>query len=125
MTRIRDRSQDAKNINKRKQIFKIFTSRVSSQFERIEMKIAIINNEEISMKIKRIIRQADSISRRERERKRSRDREQKRERKQERKRKQERDRAWVIRDRDRERDEAIETMKNDNDDEMKKVLAAK
>ncbi len=71
MTRTRDRFQDAKN--KRKQVFEVFTSRVSSQFERVEMKIAIINNEEISTKIKRIIRQADSISRRKRERKRERE----------------------------------------------------
>ncbi len=47
MTRTRDRSQDAKNINRRKQVFEVFTSRVSSQFERVEMKTAIINNEEI------------------------------------------------------------------------------
>jgi septal ring factor EnvC (AmiA/AmiB activator) len=117
MTRTRDRSQDAKNISRREQVFEVFTSRVSSQFERVEMKTAIINNEEISAKIERIIRQADSASKRERRR----DRE--RERKQEREREQERDRTRDTRDRDRERDE---TMKNENeDDEMKDVLAAK
>ncbi len=125
MTRTRDRSQDAKNINRREQVFEVFTSRVSSQFERVEMKTAIINNEEISTKIERIIRQTDSVSRRERERERSRDRKQEREREQRREREQERDRARDTRDRDRERDEAIETMRNDDDDEMKDVLAAK
>jgi hypothetical protein len=77
MTRTRDRSQDAKNISKRKHVFEVFTSRVSSQFQRVEIKIAIINNEEILTKIKRIIRQADSASRR--ERRRDREREQKQE----------------------------------------------
>ncbi len=120
MTRTRDRSQDAKN--RREQVFEVFTSRVSSQFERVEMKTAIINNEEISAKIERIIRQADSVSRRERKRERERSRE----------REQKRDRARDIRDRDRARgrDETMrnenETVRNENeDDEMKDVLAAK
>jgi hypothetical protein len=132
MRRTRDRSQDAKNINKRKQVFEVFTSRVSSQFERVEMKTAIINNEEISTKRERVIWQADLISRREQEW--EREREQAREQERERARAQEQeqgpDRSRNTRDRDRERDETIrneiETVKNENkDDKMKNVLAAK
>ncbi len=90
------------------------------------MKTAIINNEEISTKIERVIRQADSALKRERERERERGRGRAREQKQG----QERDRSRGTRDRDRERDETmkneIETMRNDDeDDEMKNVLAAK
>ncbi len=67
MTKTRDRFKNAKN--KQKQIFEVFTSRVSSQFKRVEMKTAIINNKEISTKIKRIIRQTNSISKCEQKRK--------------------------------------------------------
>ncbi len=127
ITKTRNRSQDAKNINKQEQVFEVFTSRISSQFERIEMKTAIINNEEISTKIERIIQQTNSVSKceRERERERSREREQEQEQERKRKRERERNRARDTRDRDRERDEAIETMRNNNDDEIKDVFAAK
>ncbi len=128
MTRTRDRFQNAKN--RRKQVFEVFTSRVSSQFERVEMKIVIINNKKISAKIERIIRQADSISRREREQ----EREQERERQE---REQERERTRDTRDRDRfrtvrnENEIAVKNenkiaVKNENEnDEIKDVLAAK
>ncbi len=65
ITRTRDRSQNAEN--RREQIFEFFIARESSQFERVEMKTAIFNNEEISAKIKRVIHRVDLVSDRERD----------------------------------------------------------
>jgi hypothetical protein len=132
MTKTRDCSQDAKNINKRKQVFEVFTSRVSSQFERVEMKTAIFNNEKISMKVERVIQQTNSISRRERERERQQERDQEsdrtrktRDRKRDRDRDQEKNQELnrTRESRDRERDQ---TMKSENENDlMKDVLVAK
>ncbi len=64
VTRSRERSQEAKN--KKSLTFEAFTTKESSQFERIEMKIS--NNEDISALMKRVIRRADSVSKRDRDR---------------------------------------------------------
>jgi hypothetical protein len=64
VTRSRERSQEAEN--RRSLAFETFTARESSQFERVEMKI--LNNEDISASMKRVIRRIDSVSKRDRDR---------------------------------------------------------
>ncbi len=70
VTRTRKRSQNVEN--KKIEIFDSFIAREFSQFERMTMKTAILNNEKISIDVKRVIHQANSVSKRRRERERER-----------------------------------------------------
>ncbi len=70
IARSRDRSQDAKNINRRQTAFETSINRESSQFERVKMKIALNNQKEMTSKIENVIHRADSAFERERERER-------------------------------------------------------
>ncbi len=53
----RDRSQDAKN--RRKQTFEISTNKLSSTFERIEMKMTTIHEENVVSRIQEVVHRAN------------------------------------------------------------------
>ncbi len=89
IARSRERSQKAKNrrqvknenvkmknemLNKRKQAFQDFTTRESSHFERVQIKMTTIHDEMINSNAALAVHRADSVSDRERRR----DREQER-----------------------------------------------
>jgi UDP-3-O-[3-hydroxymyristoyl] glucosamine N-acyltransferase len=57
--RSRDRSSDAKN--RKKQTFEISTNRISSTFERVEMKMKIIHEKNVDSNVKRTIHRANSV----------------------------------------------------------------
>ncbi len=80
IARSRDRSQNAKNINRRQAVFETSINREFFQFERVKMKTALNNQQEMTSKIKNVIHRADSVSKRERERERARKRRRARER---------------------------------------------
>ncbi len=96
IARTRDRSQDAKNINRRQAAFETFINREFSQFERVKMKIALNNQKEMTSKIQNVIHHADSASGRERGRKRERERVTEREREREQETGRERDRESAV-----------------------------
>jgi hypothetical protein len=56
--RSRDRSSDAKN--RREQTFETSTNRISSTFERVEMKMRVIHEENVDSNVKRAIHRANS-----------------------------------------------------------------
>jgi hypothetical protein len=108
IARSRERSQRAKNkrqvknakknenvknemLNRRKQAFQDFTTRESSQFKRVEMKMTAIHDEMMNSKTAFAVHQVHSVSERERDRERERERERERDRER----------------RDREREQAI------------------
>jgi hypothetical protein len=70
--------------NKRKQTFQDFTTRESSQFERVQIKMTTIHDEMMNSNAALAVHRADLVSsrerRRDRERERSRERERERER---------------------------------------------
>jgi hypothetical protein len=113
VARTRERSSEAEN--RKVATFETFIARESSQFERVAMKTTIANDEKISREIERIIRRANSVSRRERRSERARERESELERARESESERER-----RRDRERETRDRDQTAKDEN--EMKDVI---
>ncbi len=70
ITRSRDRSQNAKNINRRQTVFETSTNRESSRFEHVKAKATILHNENVVSKMQNVLHRADSALERERGRRR-------------------------------------------------------
>ncbi len=81
---------EMKMLNRREQAFQDSTTRESSRFERVEMKMTTIHDEMIDSKIAHAVHRADSVSDRERRRGRKRERERRR------RRRERRDRGQVV-----------------------------
>ncbi len=70
ITKFRDRSQDAKNINKQQTIFETSTNRELSRFEHVKAKATILHNKNVASKMQNVLHRADSTFERKREQKR-------------------------------------------------------
>jgi uncharacterized membrane-anchored protein YhcB (DUF1043 family) len=76
------KNENVKNkmLNKKKQVFQDFTTRESSQFERVEMKMTAIHDEMMNSKTALAVHRVDSVSERRRNRERKKERKRSRER---------------------------------------------
>ncbi len=91
-----ERNDDEEMINKRTREFKAFIHRESSNFERMKVEMTILHDENVASKIQNVLRRIDSALKRERERERARKRKREKTRKKTRERTRERERESSI-----------------------------